>query len=65
MTRIVEKVADRLLGVFAPAVTAKADLCSCTGSGWYWGEACDAGGWYWRWRCNGCHWVRSCDKRYH
>ncbi|MBG0816727.1 hypothetical protein [Planomonospora sp. ID82291] len=68
MSANIGKLADRLLGVFAPQVTAKADPCPCSsyGKGYrYWGAACDTGGWYYRYTCNGCQWVRTCDKRYH
>ncbi len=65
MITTINKMSDRLLTVFAPRLTAKADPCSCTGSGCKWAEACDTGGWYYRWCCNGCHWQRSCRKRYH
>ncbi|GAA0910184.1 hypothetical protein Vau01_114890 [Virgisporangium aurantiacum] len=63
MFRGVEKMADRLLNVFAPHVVAKADPCSCSGSGSYWGDVCDYVGCseYRRfWKCNGCQWVGTC-----
>ncbi|MEU4834041.1 hypothetical protein [Streptosporangium sp. NPDC023615] len=55
MTATIERMADRLLGAFAPRVTAKADLCSCTGYRCKWVANCYH-------CCNGCHWrVARCE----